>query len=162
MRDMRVGFAQDMKDRYPDSDTYYGPETLPEGMYEPDCTFLVLYDNAQPVGCIGLRKLPKAYATNMGLSDEAAAKSAEGKSLYLEPAVRNGVGAALLMRAVVQSAIDICYEWLYGNTGANQPESQRVLSGFGKLKSVEIPIYDPSNPLASTAYRLDLRPIVSV
>lgn len=156
MCQLRRDFAVDMLQRYPESDADYGPDTLPSGMHRPEGRFLVLMDNANPVGCVGLRKLPAPFAANMGLTDEAASKSGEGKSLFIEPSARNGLGAALLMRFLVETAIECGYESLYGNTGLNQPESVRVLKGFGEFKSEEIPLYDPSNKLAAFAFKLDL------
>ena len=153
MREIRTAFAKDMNERYPDSGIDYGPDALPDGMFRPSGRFLLLYDNDNVAGCVGLRKLPERFGVE--------GHCAEGKSLFILPEYRGRLGAALLMNALVQSAIECGYEWIYGNTGINQPESQRILKGFGQYHSEEIPLYDTSNPLAAFAYRLHLKPLGS-
>ncbi len=152
MTELRIAFNFEMKIRYPDADADYGPHALPDGMYRPAGCFLILHDRGNAVGCVGLRKLPDAFATNIRLSTHDAEVSAEGKSLFIVPKARNRTGASLLMLGPVEAAVERGYKWLYGNTGRNQSESVRVLRSI----SNEIPLSDRSNPLAAYAFRLDL------
>ena len=164
MAGLRHAFDREMQERYPNCGLYFGPETLPDGLYRPDGAFFILWDNGEVIGCAGLRKLPAKHAKSFGLDESEAQRSAEGRSMFIVPERRGGIAAAILMRALAESAIEHGYETVYGDTGPNQPESDRVLHSFGLLRGLEdietkdIPVYDPDDPLATIAVRVDLGP----
>jgi GNAT superfamily N-acetyltransferase len=65
--------------------------------------------DAQPVGCVGLRRVD--------------ARTAELKRMYVRlDARRRGIGRALLA-ACERAARELCYEWLWLETGTLQPEA---------------------------------------
>lgn len=156
MAELRNEFAKDMRARYPESNSNYGPETLPGGMFPPDGAFLVLFDGDRPVGCVGYRQLPQQFAFNAGMDSMLHSECCEGKSLFMSKDYRGGVRSVSLLRALARRASENGYVWMFGNTGSRQPESLRLLRGFEGFRSEEIPLYDPDNPLAAHAFKIDL------
>jgi drug/metabolite transporter (DMT)-like permease/GNAT superfamily N-acetyltransferase len=115
-------------------------ETVAEEYVEPGGTFLVVYEDGEPIACGGVRALPD--------------RSAEVKRMYVVPDARGrGVGAQLLER-LEDAARRLGYQRLRLDTGAQLDEAKALYRAAGYY---EIDDYN-GNSAASHWFEKQLEP----
>jgi drug/metabolite transporter (DMT)-like permease/GNAT superfamily N-acetyltransferase len=119
----------------------YRSETVPAEYVEPEGgAFLVLYQDARPIGCGGIRRLGDGVG--------------ELKRMYVIPGARGSGHGARLLAALEDEARRLGYERLRLDTAAQLKEAQHLYEAAGYR---QIPDYN-GNTAASHWFEKDLTP----